>query len=100
MAKYSYEFKNKIVKEYLDGPLGYTLLAKKYGIPSISPIKKWVHRFKHLGNEGLRRKESKEVYSVHFKLDVIQFMKRTGASYQETAHSFGIREDSIIANWK
>jgi len=26
-------------------------------------------------------------------------MKRTGASYHETANSFGIRESSVIANW-
>ncbi|WP_279402062.1 transposase [Piscibacillus salipiscarius] len=30
MAKYSNDFKLKIVKEYLEGPLGYGLLAKKY----------------------------------------------------------------------
>ncbi len=34
MAKYSEEFKLKIVQEYLEGTLGYRLLAKKYGIPS------------------------------------------------------------------
>ncbi|WP_141130633.1 transposase, partial [Virgibacillus dokdonensis] len=37
MAKYSYEFKLMIVKEYLENSLGYGLLAKKHGIPSQSP---------------------------------------------------------------
>lgn len=99
MAKYSAEFKLKIVKEYQNGTLGYSLLAKKYGMPSSSPIENWVNLYTHYGKEGLIRKKSKEVYSVHFKLDVLHFMKRTGASYQETANSFGIREPSIIANW-
>lgn len=99
MVKYSFEFKLKIVNEYREGPLGYTLLAKKYGLPSNTPVEKWVQLYQRFGEDGLKRKKSKEVYSVHFKLDVLHFMKRTGASYQETAHSFGIRESSIIANW-
>ena len=32
MAKYSYEFKKKVVQEYLDGNGGYEYLAKKYNI--------------------------------------------------------------------
>ena len=52
-----------------------------------------------LWGRRVNSKKTKEVYSVHFKLDVLHFMKRTGASYQETANSFGIREPSIIANW-
>ena len=30
MAKYSTEFKMKLVKEYLEGKIGYKELAKKY----------------------------------------------------------------------
>jgi len=42
MAKYSYEFKKKIVDEYLDGGGGRKFLAKKYGIPSTSKVMQWV----------------------------------------------------------
>ena len=99
MVKYHADLKLKIIKEYQNGMLTYDLLAKKYGMPSSSPIKQWVNLYTHYGKEGLIRKKTKEVYSVHFKLDVLQFMKRTGTSYQETANSFGIREFSILANW-
>ena len=34
MSKYSYEFKKKIVLEYLAGEGGPVTLARKYGIPS------------------------------------------------------------------
>ncbi|UTR15707.1 transposase [Salipaludibacillus sp. LMS25] len=34
MTKYSEKFKLKVVMEYLQGHLGYVLLAKKYSIPS------------------------------------------------------------------
>lgn len=99
MVKYSTDLKVKIVNEYQTGALGYNLLAKKYGMPSPSPIKNWVTLYSQYGVDGLKRKKIRESYSVHFKLDVLHFMKRTGASYQETANSFGIRENSIIANW-
>ncbi|WP_077701823.1 MULTISPECIES: helix-turn-helix domain-containing protein [Virgibacillus] len=99
MAKYSYEFKLMIVKEYLENSLGYGLLAKKHGIPSQSPIERWVRAYKEFGEDGLRRKHSKQVYPVQFKLDVLNFMKRTGASYQDTAIVFKMNNPTLIANW-
>ena len=35
MAKYSYEFKKKVVQEYLDGKGGYAYIAKQNGIPCL-----------------------------------------------------------------
>lgn len=100
MAKYSDEFKLMIVREYLEGPLGYKMLARKYDIPSASPIKIWVKSYKTFGEEGLRNKRSRKVYSVQFKLNIINFMKQTGASYQDTAIEFQMNNPSLIANWK
>src|SRR5690606_28521775 len=34
-----------------------------------------------------------------FKVDVLHFMKRSGASYQETAIQFGLNNLSLIVNW-
>ncbi|WP_423407687.1 transposase [Heyndrickxia sp. MSNUG] len=84
MAKYGGKFKLKIVKEYLEGTISYISLAKKYGIPAESQIRRWVRAYKEFGEDGLRRKHSKKVYSVQFKLNVLNFMKQTGASYQDT----------------
>jgi transposase len=41
MTKYSLEFKIKLVNEYLEGQISILVLAKKYGIPSKSPIYNW-----------------------------------------------------------
>ena len=100
MAKYSEEFKLKIVKEYLDGFLGYKLLARKYNMPSPTPIQNWVNAYQKYGVEGITRKSSKKVYSVQFKLDVLHFKKQTGASYQDTAIEFKMNNPSLIANWQ
>jgi transposase len=99
MAKYSEEFKKKIVNEYLRGTLGYRLLAKKYGIPSETQVITWVRAYKEFGESGLRRKNTYQVYPVKFKLDVLNFMKQTGASYQDTAIIFKMNNPSLIANW-
>ena len=42
MAKYSYEFKKKVVQEYLDGKGGYAYIAKQNGIPAESLLIRWV----------------------------------------------------------
>ena len=49
MAKYSYEFKLKIVQVYLNGEGGYGYLAKKYNLPSQRTIEYWVHTYNTLG---------------------------------------------------
>ncbi|MDZ5474684.1 helix-turn-helix domain-containing protein [Bacillus sp. 31A1R] len=100
MSKYSDQFKLKVVKEYLEDSLGYKLLAQKYEIPSKSIIERWVNSYKAFGKKGLSKKRSKEVYSVQFKLDVLNFMKQTGASYQDTAIEFKMNNRSLIASWK
>ncbi|VTU63105.1 hypothetical protein [Lactobacillus backii] [Dolosigranulum pigrum] len=93
---YSYQFKLNIVQAYLDGPLGYHLLAKKYDVSSEQLIQNWVNQYQLYGEAGLKRKETKKKYRLRFKLNVLKFKLETGASYKE----IGIGEPSIIANWK
>lgn len=99
MAKYNEDFKIKLVTEYLHGNLGYKLLAKKYNMPSQTPLQDWVRAYKSQGVEGLKRRKRKEAYSVQFKLDTVQFMLETGASYQETADQFNLNNPALIHRW-
>ncbi|QKS70011.1 helix-turn-helix domain-containing protein [Paenalkalicoccus suaedae] len=99
MAKYSEEFKMKLVSEYLNGNLGYKLLAKKYNMPSRTPLQNWVRSYKTQGVEGLKRRRTNEAYSVQFKVDTIQFMLETGASFQETAEQFRLNNPALIYSW-
>jgi len=100
MAKYSDEFKLKVVKEYLDGSLGLKLLVRKYDIKSHTQLSNWVNVYQKYGAIGLSRKKKHEIYSVQFKLDVLSFMKRTGASRAETALHFGLTNPPMISSWK
>jgi len=100
MAKYDESFKLLVVHEYLSGPLGYELLAQKYSVKSNTLLKNWVAVYRKYGAEGLRRKRKHEVYSVQFKLEVLSYMKRTGASVLETALQFGLTNPRMVTSWK
>ena len=99
MTKYSDAFKHQIVQEYLKGTLGYKRLAKKHNMPSGTPIRQWVRAYQEFGPDGFKRKHQRTVYPVQFKVDVLHFMKQSGASYSDTAIAFGLNNPSLIANW-
>jgi len=100
MAKYDAGFKMKVVKEYLEGQDGYKRLANKYGISSKQQIKKWVNQYEQYGEKGLERQQTRKTYPSQFKMDVLHYMKQTGASHFETCNTFGIQEPSILAAWE
>lgn len=99
MSKYDEEFKQKVVDAYLAGEGGYTFLAKRFGVPSKTNIRKWVNAFKQFGKQGLLSKKTDTTYPVQFKLDVLNYKLRTGDSFQEVALKFGINEPPMISNW-
>ena len=99
MAKYSYEFKKKVVQAYLNGEGSYDWLAKKYNIPSSTLIKEWVATYKEFGCEGLMRSRKNKNYSFQFKLSVVELYLLSKVSYQELALSQGINNPSMITRW-
>ena len=78
MAKYDAEFKFQVVQAYLSGEGGYGGLAKRFGIPDKSMVRKWVCQHKELGYEGLKRRKKKQEYSMNFKLDALNYYYQSG----------------------
>ena len=99
MAKYSYEFKLKVVQAYLNGEGSYEHLTEKYGISTDSRIFEWVHAYKEFGKEGLLRSRQNNNYSFQFKLHVVELYLSSEVSYQELALSQGINNPSLITRW-
>lgn len=99
MAKYSYEFKKKVVDEYLNGQVGLRYLIKKYNIPSRKTLQVWINAYKEFGDKGLQRSREKKNYSFEFKLHVVELYLTTEVSYQQLALSVGINNPSIITQW-
>lgn len=61
MAKHSFEFKKKVVLEYLEGKGGTKSLSKKYGLGSNTQLRKWISAYNKLGDEGLMRSRRQEI---------------------------------------
>lgn len=99
MAKYSYEFKKKVVMAYINGEGGKQYLGRKYDIASPHHIIEWVNNYKSLGDEGLKRARKKEVYSFEKKLSVVELYLSSEISYQDLALQEGITNPSMIVNW-
>ena len=68
MSKYSYEFKQKVVSEYLKGSIGDKKLAKKYGILSDIIIRRWIKALTSLGSKSIKRSRNKTNYTFAYKL--------------------------------
>lgn len=99
MAKYSFEFKLKVVQEYLNGEGGYVFLSKKFNVPSKRNIEKWVAAYNIFGEEGLLRRRKKQTYSLDFKLHVVELYLTTEVSYQELALQVGINNPPLLSKW-
>ena len=99
MAKYSYEFKKKVVDAYLRGEGSYEYLASKYQIPAWTNIKKWVLAYQSKGVEGLLRSRKNVHYSFEYKLHVVKLYLSSEVSYQDLAIKEGINNPAQICKW-
>ena len=100
MPKYTKEFKEKIIQEYLSGKTGGSIkVANKYGIPK-GTLENWIYKYRSGGFENLKAKQKKTKYTSEFKLSVIQYRQINQTSLRETAEYFDIANGAIICNWE
>ena len=99
MAKYSFEFKKTVVMAYLDGQGGYGFLAKQYGVPAWTNIKKWVLAYQKFGDKALLRSRQQQKYTFEYKLHVVELYLSSEVSYQELAIQEGISNPAQICKW-
>ena len=83
MRKYSFEFKKKVVMDYLEGKEGYKRLRKKYGMPDTHQIRTWISSYKKFGDKGIMGSNKNRTYSFEFKLYVVELYLTTEASYRK-----------------
>lgn len=99
MAKYSFEFKKKIVDDYFSGKGGYTHLAKVNGISDKSIVRRWVKKYEKYGDAGLMRSRKQNTYSFEKKRYVVELYLRSELSYLELALQEDITDPSLIVQW-
>ena len=98
MSKYSNELKLEIVQYCIDGYHSKYDAAKKFNIPSPTPIDDWIRKYKEHGVEGLV-KQNKSSYSGEFKQNVVEYMHSNHLSATETAIHFRIMTD-VVLKWE
>ncbi|MFC6604965.1 transposase [Ectobacillus funiculus] len=97
MTKYTLETKLKAVQEYLEGKDSYKGVARKHNL-NTTMLKKWVRQFRKNGPTAFRQRYTN--HSLEFKMDVLNYLERTGTSTTETAVVFNIPSDSTVWKWK
>lgn len=97
MIKYTEQFKLRVVKHYLKGPMGYHLLGAHYGVAP-PHIRNWVAAYRRHGVDGLRRKVGR--YDAGFKLSILQHMWDNGLSTRQAAAHFNVRNPTSVGIWE
>ena len=98
MTKYSFEFKLKVVQEFLNSHGSMRSIGRKYGVHH-TDVQKWVNNYKRFGEDSLRRSRQNQVYTTEFKLHVIELYLSSELSYRQLAMQIGIPNPAIIARW-
>ncbi|MGM0304085.1 transposase [Enterococcus sp. AZ048] len=99
MSKYDYGFKKVVVEAYQNGEGGFQTLARSFGIPAASTVKKWVKTVEKLGFSALNRRKGKQSYSSQFKQDVLHYYLTSGDSYLDVALNYGLPSGDLLLHW-
>jgi transposase len=99
MSKYSNELKLEVVKYYLEENHSYLECCKKFNIPSMTPIRQWVDKYRMHGTYGLV-KQFKSSYDGFFKQNVVEYMHNNHLSAIETACHFNLGNHSVVLKWE
>ena len=99
MSKYSNEFKLQVIKYYIEEHHSYLECCKKFNIPSMAPIQRWVEKYKFHGVEGIF-KQLKSSYDGNFKQNVVEYMQNNHLSATETANYFRLAGADLVLKWE
>lgn len=93
---YSPELRLEIVKLYLQANESIKSLSEIYKV-SKTEIQKWIARYRENGEEELSAVHG--TYTGDFKLHVIEYIEKTGASNRYAAAKFNIPSPTTVRNW-
>jgi transposase len=97
LAKYTTQFKLEVVGRYLAGRIGFTAVAKLYGL-DCAMLKRWVRLYQAHGEAGLAKKFT--AYSAEQKMVILQHMWDKELSYKQAAAAFNIRSPGSVPSWE
>lgn len=92
------EEKLKAVKEYLNGNGSEQTIAKKHGVTR-SSFRKWLIKFKSMGEFAFINSSSNNHYSSKFKTQVVVSYLNGEGSLQDIASKFKIPSWDTVSKW-
>ena len=97
-AKYSYEMKLQIVKEYISGEGSYQTVAQRHGVGEKS-VKRWVRKYYAQGEQSFLPQQGYSRYSLEFKVKCVEMVLRGDGSPDFIAAKYNISDSSVLRNW-
>lgn len=96
--KYSYEEKERILIEYLNGTYGFRELCRVYGM-SQSALQGWIRLYNAFGFEGLRTGSKTSYYSSELKESAVQDYLFGNMTGPEVMKKYKIRSETQLKKW-
>ena len=97
MAKYSQDFKYKVVQAYLAGAGGYNTISHHFSVTH-SLIEKWVAQYQKHGLDGLAVQSSRTIFSIEFKMNTVQMILE-GMFFQKVRRQLNLSDCSLLYRW-
>lgn len=98
MAKYSQEFKLKVVRYYFDTKSSNRKTGTYFNIHE-SLVRKWVAQFQYHGEESLKPSNTTHKKSYTFKKQVVDSVLVDGLSAREAMVKFKLRSHFEVLKW-
>ena len=100
---YSQEFKERVVKEYLNGTSSPNELIIKYNIPSRTTLVKWIKMYNNhkelksykLSGGMIMRKGRKTTYDE--RIEIVEYCLKNGLDYIDTANEYEVSYQQVYS---
>lgn len=98
MAKYSQEFKLKVLQYHFDTKSSARKTAIHFNIHE-SMVRQWAIQYKHHGEESLKPRTTNQIKSPQFKQRVVESVLKDGLSAREAMAKFKLRSHYEVLKW-
>ena len=97
-SKVSYEKKAEIVRDYLEGRVGYTESLRRANNSEAS-FRYWVHQYKEKGIKGLLPNSRNRKYPEEIKRKAVEEYLSGKGSLEQIGEEYGLRSISQLRQW-
>ncbi|WP_125754449.1 helix-turn-helix domain-containing protein [Lacticaseibacillus baoqingensis] len=98
--QFSVQDKINAILDFKQG-LGIVKIMRKYGITGTATVYEWIRRFNEMGIQGLSdQRLCRTNYDYSYKIKVIKWRAKTGASLPVTARHYQISHPALIYQWE